>query len=69
MRSKDSCHLGQITLYLKVVLYLLGLSKAVFAKDELYELAKAQYYMGLAKKCFDIFLNRPGFNTEKIVRT
>ncbi len=44
---------------------MMGLSKAAYTKDELYELAKAQYYMGLVKKCCDIFLYRPGFNTVK----
>ncbi|ASO06506.1 universal stress protein [Arenibacter algicola] len=52
-----------------VVLHMIGLSEAEFSKDELQEYAEASYYMGLAKKRFDIFLNRPWLKDIKISKT
>lgn len=41
------------------VLHMLGLSEAVLTKDESQEFKEAKYYMSLAKKRFDKFLDKP----------
>lgn len=42
-----------------MVLHMLGLTEAYLTKDELQEAAEAHYYMKLAKKKFDSFLDKP----------
>lgn len=42
-----------------LVLHMLGLSESYLTKDESQEMAEAHYYMKLAKKRFDSFLNKP----------
>ncbi len=41
------------------ILHMLGLSEAIFTKNESQEFMQAQYYMKLAKKRFDSFLDKP----------
>jgi len=53
------------------VLHMMGLSEAVLAKDEAQEYMEAQFYMDLAKKRFETFLDRPylrGIKVDKIVQ-
>jgi nucleotide-binding universal stress UspA family protein len=52
-----------------VVLHMLGLSEAVFTKDEAQEFMEAQYYMRLAKKRFDAFLDKPFLKGVRIFET
>lgn len=52
-----------------VVLHMLGLSEAVFTKDESQEFMEAQFYMKLAKKRFSEFLNKPYLKGIKISET
>ncbi len=42
-----------------VVLHMLGLSEAVFTKDDSQEFMEAQFYMKLSKKRFSEFLDKP----------
>lgn len=54
-----------------LVLHMLGLSEAYLTKDESQEVAEAQYYMKLAKKRFDAFLDKPylkGIRTVEMVQ-
>jgi len=51
------------------VVHMLGLSEAVFAKDETQEFMEAQYYMKLAKKRFDKFLDKPYLKEIEIFQT
>ena len=54
-----------------IVLHMLGLSEAVFTKDETQEFMEVQYYMKLAKKRFNTFLDKPflkGINVFEIVQ-
>ncbi len=48
------------------VLHMLGLSEAVLTKDEAQEFEEAKYYMGLAKKRFKTFLDKPYLKGIKI---
>jgi nucleotide-binding universal stress UspA family protein len=53
------------------VLHMIGLSEAVFTKDENQEFMEAQYYMKLAKKRFDAFLDKSylkGIKIDKMVQ-
>jgi len=52
-----------------VVLHMLGLSEAIFTKDEAQEFMEAQYYLKLAKKRFDAFLDKPYLKGVKINET
>ena len=52
-----------------IVLHMLGLSEAIFTKDEAQEFMEAQYYMKLAKKRFDDFLDKPFLKGVKIYET
>ncbi len=52
-----------------VVLHMLGLSEAVFTKDESQEVAEAVYYMKLAEKRFDTFLDKEYLKGIKIHET
>ncbi len=52
-----------------IVLHMLGLSEAIFTKDETQEFMEAQYYMKLAKKRFDTFLNKPFLKGIKVFET
>lgn len=52
-----------------VVLHMLGLSEAVLTKDESQEFMEAQFYMKMAKKRFDMFLNRPWLKDIKVTQT
>lgn len=49
-----------------VVLHMMGLSEAVFTKDESQEAAEAYYYMKLARKRFETFLDKPYLKGLKI---
>lgn len=54
-----------------IVLHMLGLSSGELIKDDSHEFMEAQYYMKLAKKRFELFLNRPwlkGLKTSQIVQ-
>ncbi|MBD0776748.1 universal stress protein [Maribacter sp. ANRC-HE7] len=42
-----------------ILLHMLGLSEAIFTKNEAQEFMEAQYYMKLAKKRFNEFLDKP----------
>jgi nucleotide-binding universal stress UspA family protein len=42
-----------------VVLHMMGLSESIVNENESEEFAEVQYYMKLAKKRFELFLNRP----------
>ena len=48
------------------VLHMLGLSEAVLTKDEIQEYQEAKYYMGLARKRFKTFLDRPYLKGIKV---
>lgn len=53
------------------VLHMLGLSEAVLTKDESQEYKEAKYYMKLARKRFQTFLDKPylkGIKIKKIVQ-
>lgn len=52
-----------------IVLHMLGLSEAIFTKDEAQEFMEAQYYMKLAKRRFDDFLNKPFLKGVKVFET
>ncbi len=52
-----------------LVLHMLGLSEAVITKDSTQEFFEAKYYMKLAKKRFDMFLDRPWLKDIKITQT
>ncbi|MEG3659217.1 universal stress protein [Arenibacter palladensis] len=41
------------------ILHMLGISEAVYAEEELLEYKEAKYFMGLAKKKFKPFLDKP----------
>ncbi len=49
-----------------IVLHMLGLSEAIFTKDETQEFMEAQYYMKLAKKRFNSFLDKPFLKGIKV---
>ena len=49
-----------------VVLHMLGLSEAVLNKDETQEYEEARYYMELARKRFQPFLDKPYLRHIKI---
>ena len=49
-----------------IVLHMLGLSEAIFTKDETQEFMEAQYYMKLAKKRFNAFLDKPFLKGIKV---
>jgi len=54
-----------------IVLHMLGLSEAVLTKDERQEVAEAMYYMKLAEKRFDAFLDKEylkGIKVHEIVQ-
>lgn len=51
-----------------IVLHMLGLSEAILTKDHSQEFMEAQYYMKMAKKRFDMFLNRPWLKEVKITQ-
>jgi nucleotide-binding universal stress UspA family protein len=54
-----------------VVLHMLGLSEAVMTKNETQEFEEAKFYMELAKKRFQTFLDKPylrGIKIKKIVQ-
>ncbi|MGB5434726.1 MAG: universal stress protein [Maribacter sp.] len=54
-----------------VLLHMLGLSEAIFTKNEAQEFMEAQYYMKLAKKRFNEFLGKPfmkGIKVAEIVQ-
>lgn len=51
-----------------LVLHMLGLSESYLTKDERQEMAEAHYYMKLAKKRFDNFLNKPYLKGLKILQ-
>jgi nucleotide-binding universal stress UspA family protein len=48
---------------------MLGLSEAIFTKDETQEFMEAQYYMKLAKKRFNTFLDKPFLKGIKVFET
>jgi nucleotide-binding universal stress UspA family protein len=53
------------------VLHMLGLSEAVLTKDESKEYQEAKYYMKLARKRFETFLDKPylkGIKVKEIVQ-
>ncbi|MCG2460023.1 universal stress protein [Flavobacteriaceae bacterium F89] len=52
-----------------LVLHMLGLSEAVITKDATQEFFEAKYYLKLAKKRFDMFLDRPWLKDIKITQT
>ncbi len=49
-----------------LVLHMLGLSEAYLTKDEAQEAAEAHYYMKLARRRFDNFLDKPYLKDLKI---
>lgn len=49
-----------------IVLHMLGLSEAVLTKDETQEFEEAKYYMKLAKKRFETYLDKPYLKGIKI---
>ncbi len=49
-----------------LVLHMLGLSEAYLTKDEAQEAAEAHYYMKLARRRFDTFLDKPYLKDLKI---
>jgi nucleotide-binding universal stress UspA family protein len=49
-----------------VVLHMMGLSESIVNENEAEEFAEVKYYMRLAKKRFDLFLNRPWLKGVKI---
>ena len=52
-----------------IVLHMLGLSEAVLTKDESQEVAEAMYYMKLAEKRFDTFLDKEYLKGIKVHET
>ena len=52
-----------------IVLHMLGLSEAILTKDEAQEFMEAQYYMKLAKKRFNTFLDKPFLKGIKVYET
>ncbi len=52
-----------------VVLHMLGLSEAVFTKDDSQEFMEAQFYMKLSKKRFSEFLEKPYLKGIKVSET
>ncbi len=52
-----------------IVLHMLGLSEAVLIKNEDQEVAEAMYYMKLAEKRFDTFLDEEFLDGVKITET
>ncbi len=52
-----------------LVLHMLGLSEAVITKDSTQEFLEAKYYMTLAKKRFDAFLDKPWLKGIRITQT
>ncbi len=52
-----------------IVLHMLGLSEAILTKDEAQEFMEAQYYMKLAKKRFNTFLDKPFLKGVKTYET
>lgn len=52
-----------------LVLHMLGLSEAVITKDSSQEFFEAKYYMKLAKKRFDMFLDKPWLKGIRITQT
>ncbi|WP_339714094.1 universal stress protein [uncultured Kriegella sp.] len=51
------------------VLHMLGLSETAVAKNEAQDFLEMEYYMKLAKKRFNMFLNRPWLKDIKITQT
>jgi nucleotide-binding universal stress UspA family protein len=51
------------------IIHMLGLSEAIFTKNESQEFMEAQYYMKLSKKRFDSFLDKPYLQGLKIFQT
>lgn len=51
------------------VLHMLGLSETEVAKNDSQEFLEMEHYMKLAKKRFDMFLNRPWLKDVKITQT
>jgi len=51
-----------------IVLHMLGLSEAVLTKDETQEFEEAKYYLGLAKKRFNSFLDKSYLKGIKITQ-
>jgi nucleotide-binding universal stress UspA family protein len=51
------------------IIHMLGLSEAIFTKNESEEFMEAQYYMKLAKKRFDSFLDKPYIHGLKTFQT
>ncbi|MDV7138420.1 universal stress protein [Maribacter sp. TH_r10] len=49
-----------------ILLHMLGLSEAIFTKNEAQEFMEAQYYMKLAKKRFNEFLDKPYLKGVKV---
>ena len=49
-----------------ILLHMLGLSEAIFTKNEAQEFMEAQYYMKLAKKRFNEFLDKPYLKGAKV---
>ena len=52
-----------------IVLHMLGLSEAIFTKDETQEFMEAQYYMKWTKKRFNSFLDKPFLKGIKVFET
>jgi len=52
-----------------IVVHMLGLSNAFLSKDEAEEVFNAIYYMKLAKKRFDEFLNKPYLKDIEVIDT
>lgn len=52
-----------------IVLHMLGLSEAILTKDESQEVAEAMYYMKLAEKRFNSFLDKPYLKGIKVSET
>ncbi len=52
-----------------VVLHMLGLSEAVFTKDDSQEFLEAQFYMKLSKKRFNEFLDKSYLKGIKVTET
>ncbi|MBT8298414.1 MAG: universal stress protein [Maribacter sp.] len=52
-----------------IVLHMLGLSEAILTKDESQEFMEAQYYMKLAKKRFDSFLDKKFLKGVRVFET
>ncbi len=52
-----------------IVLHMLGISEAVLTKNEGQEVAEAMYYMKLAEKRFDTFLDKEYLKEVKVTET